>query len=234
MRHRPLWLASAARRSLAVTLLAALLVTSLPLGRTGAQRSDIPTCILPPPEPAFIERVRRAIAAQPTPATPYPDGVSGEAHSMPYPPPPGEALDEDTTFALLLFLDQFAACASSGPLGPLLGVLTEAKWVREFGDFPDSLDDVLDLAATPVATSPPVVQRIELLEAWRLPDGRVIAVVKWIADPAEPGYPFDIDTLVLVREGGRWLIDDNWYGQGCRFVAPSDCPYGPSDGTPSA
>lgn len=152
---------------------------------------------------------------------------------MPYPPPPGERLDEDTALELLLFLDQFAACASTGPLGPLLGVLTEAKWVREFGDFPSSLDDVLDIAATPVATSAaPVVQRIELLEAWRLPDGRVVAVVKWIATPADPAYPFDIDTLILVHLDGRWLIDDNWYGQGCRFVAPDDCPYGPPDGTP--
>lgn len=194
---------------------ASLLAMSLSAGASTPVGQG-PTCVLPPVDRELLRDIQAELAASPpVPATPFPDGVSGEPHSMPFPPPPGDAIDDATFLEVIGFFDALQVCINVGDFEAVYGTLTRDRWLRVVNGDAASIAETmrtLDAGTAPPSAEP--VSRIDIVAAWRLEDESVVAVTRWLPDE-------EWITIVLIETAAGWKIDDQWTGQGQSLVEPA-------------
>lgn len=193
---------------------AMILMTFLPV-QASPTTGENTACVLPAVDRELLRSIQAEMIASPgVPATPFPDGVSGEPHSMPFPPPPGEAIDDATFFEVSGFFDALRVCFNAGDLEAVFGTFTRARWLREMNG--DAASLAATLRALDGSTAPPSIEpisRIDVAEGWRLDGGSVIAITQWLPDG-------EWITFALVETADGWKIDDQWTGQGQSLVEP--------------
>jgi len=221
-----------ARRALAALVAALPLVVAAP---TAAQEA---TPAVGPTDPAACTVARRSadeVAAQVAAATPEPvadgpfelPGGDLEPLGTPVPvgfaPPVGEPVDAATEAAVAEVARQYVACANADDVLALAALVSDRFLQRSFAAPPAGGAAAGVFVATPQPR--PAVARTTLLavrDVWRLPDGRVGALVDLI-DPTDKrarGGP-STDYLTLVEEDGRWLIDEYRSGVGTPPATPT-------------
>jgi hypothetical protein len=190
------------RKRIYSTLIAVAMMAVV--GRSDAQgvQQATPAAELGPPTPAECQIAPRSeaeIAA--LAATPVATPAAAEPAAL----PEGEAADAATIAEIMRTLREVIACSQAGDLGRLLALYTSEYITREvLAAEPLPIVPGHRPAGTPQPPSPPAVIDLTpvILEARRLPDGRVAALVTI----AEPGSP--VDVVWFQHVGDRWLIDE--------------------------
>ena len=211
------------------TLFVLLLVALVPLSALAdatPEATPAEICVFPPISIDLLREIRNEIAANPPP-TPTPEArlQSPRTHLMPFPPPPGEPIDDTTVASIRAFLDDYAACMRAGGLLSMYGAWTHDFIRRSLGSNPETADAVIravemEAAGTPVFVYPGT--SLPLLRAWRIETGHVVAVVQIVG--AQQNW-----TMLLLSHGDSWRIDDLWSG-GPRMIG--DNLTGPIYATP--
>ncbi len=170
---------------------------------TPAAGFDVPASAECTIEPRSVDELRalfREAAATPVAASP-------EASPTPAVPPPGEPADAQTVAEINATWRQFIACINAGDLARVFAFLSDDKVRGDFvfdiasGASEDAL--VAYLTATPVPLPPDGAAPFFPFEDVRaLDDGRVAVV-----GPGEMGQG---EVLIFVKEGDRWLVDDQF------------------------
>jgi hypothetical protein len=222
------------RRFRGSILLFVLLVVSLaPLSvRADATPQATPagSCDFPPISVDLLREMRDEIAANPPPTpTPEANYSSSRSHLMPFPPPPGEPIDEATAESIRSFLSDYAECLRTAPLVSTYGAWTESLIRRVLGSDPETADALIRVAK--METKEPMfvhpeIRNLPLLRAWRIETGHVVAVVQIVDTQNEHQQYW---TMLLLPHGDSWRIDDIW-SLGPRMIA--DNLSGPIYATP--
>lgn len=204
-----------ARPALMLLGAALILTTSLPV-QASLTTGEHTACVLPAVDRELLRSIQAEVIASPgMPATPFPDGVAGEPHAMPFPPPAGEAIDGVTFLEVSGFFEALRVCFNTGDVEAVFGTFTRSRWLREINGDAASLEATLRAidGSTVPPTSEPVSQ-IVIAEGWRLDDGSVVAVTHWLPDE-------EWITFILVETADGWKIEDQWTGQGQSLVETS-------------
>jgi hypothetical protein len=193
-----------------VTLFVLLVIAFVPLSALAdatPEATPAEHCAFPPISVDLLREFRDEIATNPPP-TPTPEArlQSPRTHLMPFPPPPGEPIDDATVASVRAFLDDYAACMRAGGLLFMYGAWTEDLIRRSLGSNPETADAVIravemESAGTPVFVYPGT--SLPLLRAWRIETSHVVAVVQIVG--AQQYW-----TMLLLPHGDSWRIDDLW------------------------
>lgn len=126
----------------------------------------------------------------------------------PGPLPDGVPADAPTVEEVLAVLRQHAACYHAGERLRFFALFTDGFLRRQYGPRPMYKSDFQNLAGppTPIPLDPSLPPRT-MSDPRELPDGRVAAVSR-IYYKSHLGTGVLISVVVLVREGGRLLIDE--------------------------
>ena len=193
-----------------IALLVLLVVSLVPLSVLAdatPEATPAESCIFPPISIDLLREFRDEIAANPPPTpTPEANYSSSRSHLMPFPPPPGEPIDDATVESIRAFLDDYAECMRAGGLLSIYGAWTDGFIRRSIGSNPEAADGLIRVATmeavTPVFAYPEIAA-LPLLRAWRIDTGHVVAVVQIVGIP-------QYWTMLLLPHGNSWRIDDMW------------------------
>lgn len=158
-------------------------------------------------EPRTAEEVGAIVAAA-TPA-PLTESISAEDDL-----PQGAPADAETAAAVTALEREFAACLNAEDWPRWLALLSEDAIDSFIG--PDAVAELFAPAGTPFPNSngeQAPIETVVVRDVRLLPNGRVGAIVEWIA-PGTPELPPSSETNfhVYERDGDRWLIDDEISG----------------------
>jgi hypothetical protein len=171
------------------------------------QATPAESCDFPPISVDLLREMRDEIAANPPPTpTPEANYSSSRSHLMPFPPPPGEPIDDATVDSIRSFLSDYAECLRIGGLLSIYGAWTEDQIRRSLGSNPETADAVIravkmEAAGTQVFVYPGT--ELPLLRAWQIETGHVVAVLQIVG--AQQYW-----TMLLLPHGDSWRIDDIW------------------------
>ncbi len=170
---------------------------------------DPALCQVEPRPLAFFEQYVGTPAAMPdaTPnATPIEDGAAAvEGTVDAFVPPEGEPADPATVDALVATAVEIVACFNAGDLPRAFALYTDDLIASFAAADPLPQEDFDIMAATPVAVPAEEHERVlAVRDAVILPDGRAGAFV----DFAFAGGYLETQYVVLMQEGGRWLVDE--------------------------
>jgi hypothetical protein len=193
-----------------LAVLFTIVVISAPLSSSAQgtpEATPAPTCVFPPISIDLLREIRDDIAENPPP-TPTPPliGITSELmHILPFPPPPGEPIVEETVDSIRHFLDRYAECVVIGQIAPTYGAWTEDFIRRSLGSEVERVDAIINVigfeSETPMFPHPGI--SLLLLRAWRIETGHVVAVMQIVGIS-------QYWTMLLVPNGDSWLIDDIW------------------------
>ena len=181
-------------------------------------------CAFPPISIDLLREIRDDATEHPipTPTMPVRGTWSSELHRMPFPPPPGDPIDEQTLASVRQFLADYADCVVTGDILAGYGALTDEYLRLSVGQRPRTIDPLIDaIESHPAIFAHPGLDLL-LLRVWRIDSGHVVAVVQIVPEP-------QYWTLFLVPQGDSWRIDDVW-NTGEREIG--DNVSGPVYGTP--
>lgn len=122
-------------------------------------------------------------------------------------PPPGQPAGGATVAEINASWREFIACINAGDLSRVFALTSDDKLRRDFVvDIANGATEemlVPYLLATPTALDPATfVPLMPFQDATLLPDGRVAVV-----GDGEDGHG---EVLVFIKEGDRWIVDDQW------------------------
>ena len=103
-------------------------------------------CVFPPISIELLREIRDDVAENPPPTpTVYADGSwSSRMHTMPFPPPPGEPLDDETVTSVQQFLEDYETCLVIGDIPTTYGAWTEGFIRRTVGDNIEFVEGLID------------------------------------------------------------------------------------------
>jgi hypothetical protein len=162
-------------------------------------------CVFPPISIELLREIRDDVAENPPPTpTVYADGSwSSRMHTMPFPPPPGEPLDDETVTSVQQFLEDYETCLVIGDIPTTYGAWTEGFIRRTVGDNIEFVEGLIDWMESGRAVWPHPGLSLLLLRAWSIDTGHVVAVVELVGT-------LETWTMLLQPAGDSWLIDDIW------------------------
>lgn len=136
-----------------------------------------------------------------------PVAASPEASPTPAVPPTGDPADEQTVAEINATWRQFIACINAGDQARVFAFLSDDKLrgdlVFDIASGVSEDDLIAYLTATPVPLPPDQsVPFFPFEDARVLDDGRVAVV--------GPGAEGQGEVLIFVKEGDRWLVDDQF------------------------
>lgn len=192
-----------------VTVLAAVLVAVVAPERVDGQE--------PPPDPATGATDAAACLVEPRPAeeivaivgTAVPGERADPGSDLPAATPapgvpPGTPADDETFAAVEVTIHELAACLAAGEFARAYALYTDAFLLRSVGPLGEEELAILAGVGFPGvdgAPSPPP----EVVEVRLLADGRAFALV---IVPGNDGSAPRERGFLLVRAGGRWLVDE--------------------------
>jgi hypothetical protein len=183
-------------------------------------------CAFPPISIELLREIRDDVAenSPPTP-TVYADGSwSSRMHTMPFPPPPGEPLDDETVTSVQQFLADYETCLVIGDIPTTYGAWSEGFIRRTVGDNLEFIEGLIDWMESGSAVWLHPGIDLLLLRAWSIETGHVVAVVELVGTQ-------ETWTMLLQPAGETWLIDELWSDP---LQLLDDSLTGPVYGTPIA
>jgi hypothetical protein len=190
-----------ARLSFFVLAIACLLL--LP-GAALAQSTDLPA--VPNPSECQAEP-RSAESLQSITGSPEPSLTAETEADLPQ----GEPADTDTVAAIVAAERHLIACTNAGDFSRLLALLTDRAILSITSGTPtQEMIDILLSQATPEA-SDNQTSLVQVRDVRILGPDRVGAIAEW-GIAADPAVVTEINFHVFVRDGDRWLLDDEVSG----------------------
>jgi hypothetical protein len=183
-------------------ILAVLLLMGL-APRGAAAQDATPSDAFVTPDPAECQVAPRTVdelgAFLATPS-------AGAAVASPEALPAGEPADDATTAAVTATIREITACANANAFLRMFALYSDAYLARSMAS-EDLNPDALALFATPIAPQAADARISIAIEAiTTLPDGRASVVVT--SRSPLGGNTESTSTYVLVKQDGRWLVDD--------------------------
>jgi len=162
-------------------------------------------CIFPPISAHLLREIRDDATAHPipTPTVPERGTWSSQLHRMPFPPPPGEPIDDQTLVSVRQFLADYADCVVSGDILGAYGAFTDEYLRLSVGQRPQTIDPLIEALETNSAILARPGLDLLLLRAWQIDSGHVVAVVQILPGP-------QYWTLYLRPVDGELRMDDLW------------------------
>ncbi len=195
------------RARLLLTLLGIVLIVAPLKVAADASPEATPTaaCAFPPISTDLLREIRDDATAHPipTPTVPERGTWSSQLHRMPFPPPSGDPIDDQTLTSVQQFLADYADCLDSGDILAVYGAWTDEFLRLAVGQRPQTIDPLIEaIEMSPVVFARPGLDLL-LLRAWQIDSGHVVAVVQIVPEP-------QYWTLYLRPVGDSWRIDDIW------------------------
>jgi len=162
-------------------------------------------CVFPPISADLLREIRDDATAHPipTPTVPERGTWSSQLHRMPFPPPPGEPIDDQTLVSVRQFLADYADCVVSGDILGAYGAFTDEYLRLSVGQRPQTIDPLIEAIETNSAILARPGLDLLLLRAWQIDSGHVVAVVQILPGP-------QYWTLYLRPVDGELRMDDLW------------------------
>jgi hypothetical protein len=184
-----------------IVVASALCAGALSVGATlavpvGARQTATPTPILPDPAECRVEP-RSAAEVAALLATPVARDFEDRADAVS--PEEGEPLDAQTLASVTALVRQLLACGNAGDWPRFLALTTDHFLQVEALGLP------LDQSEPPPPEEQVVL--VAVRDGRRLPDGRVVVAV--VTAPRLDPEDLLVTVVILIRDDGRWLIDDD-------------------------
>lgn len=212
-------------RSLVVLVVAMTMATPMSMAAQGTpEATPAEVCVFPAIDIGLLREIRDDVATSPPPTpTVYADGSwSSQTYVMPFPPPPGEPLDDATAASVQQFLDDYETCLVIGDIPTTYGAWTEGFIRRTVGGNLEFVEALIGWMESGRAVWPHPGLGLLLLRAWSIETGHVVAVVELVGT-------LETWTMLLQPAGDSWRIDDIW---GYPLQLLEDSLTGPVYGTP--
>jgi hypothetical protein len=217
-------------------LLVALFLPSL-IAPGGALAQATPTgtptsaCVFPPVSVDLLREIEADASARPipTPTRPAQGAWHSELHQYGFPPPAGEALDDETVASVQAFLADYQACLQSGDIVGVYGAWTEPYLRLSLAQHPETIEPIVEVIESDLNPFAHPGLDLLLLRAWHIETGHIVALVQIVDTP-------QVWLLYLAPAGESWRIDDIWDVENCPMCdgLPADNLTGPVYGTPVA